>query len=240
MRHLIIFQAFFNVKETIQSFESMYLDEIDYFVVENKSKYSHEIKNYFQTKRLKGYIQFEENIGSNAMNIFLNDYWDLLKQYDLITITEGDLYIYDIKSSIEEVKMGFKRPNVLVSAIGLYYGNVFNEAHRTIGLDSYFEFMKKQEKEVPLGNGFGGGGIHFLTFTNKTVDVIKGVYCSDWLIYGAVNAVGKGVHTNQNKAYHLTWDLLGGVGSEYEKFRADIEQENMFYTTKVANYIKII
>ena len=39
-KHICIFQAFEQVEIIKQSFESMYLDSVDFFVIENKSKNS--------------------------------------------------------------------------------------------------------------------------------------------------------------------------------------------------------
>ena len=69
MSHIIVFQAFYTLEHIKMSFESMQTEGVDYYVVENPSPYSDSIREYFMTKNLKGYIQFEENIGSNAMNI---------------------------------------------------------------------------------------------------------------------------------------------------------------------------
>ncbi len=247
MRHLVVFQAFFNVDHIKQSFQSMYMEGIDYFIVENKCKYSPEIEEYFSTRSLKGYIQFEENIGSNALNIFVRDHWAILKDYDYITITEGDLYIYDIHSMMEEIRMGLNMADVLVSAAGLYYGNTPDRDDRIIGCHHYeqFELRKRGER---LGNGFGGGGIHMLTFTRNSIDVIRDVYMGDWSIYEAVNKVGKGVVTQKNKAYHLTWDLLNHQPeTEYGRFRSDIDHEfdrlgtgGPFKTLAVSSYKRIV
>ncbi len=245
MSHIVVFQAFYTLDHIRQSFESMQTEGVDYYVLENLSPYSDSIRDYFMTKNLKGYIQFEENIGSNAMNIFLRDKWDILKGYDLITITEGDLYIYNIRSLIEEVRMGLTMPNVKVSAAGLYYGNTPDSGtSRQIGLDYYLN-QQVSAANNPLGNGYGGGGVHFLTFTRDTIDCIRGTYFNDWAIYEAVNRAGRGVHTNRNKAYHLTWDLLNlQPESEYGAFRRDIDDilghGGVFKTTKESTYKQLI
>ena len=92
-KHICIFFCYEQVDVIKTAFDSNYVEGIDFFVVENGSRNSKEIEQYFQTKNLKGYIQFEKNISGNAMNIFLKDYMDLLKGYDDITITDGDFFV---------------------------------------------------------------------------------------------------------------------------------------------------
>ena len=119
MKHILVFFAFRNTEDIKTSFDSLYLDTIDYFVVENKSEFSDEIEKYFSTKRLKGYIQFEKNIASNAMTIFVRDFFKFLSEYDIITLTDGDLYFYDIKSTLDEIISNLDYPKALVSSAAL-------------------------------------------------------------------------------------------------------------------------
>ena len=102
MNHICIFFIYHNLDHIIKSFESIQTPNVDYFIIENKSKNSNKIQEYFSTKTLKGYIQFEKNISNNAIEIFLNDYKELLLEYDYITITDGDLEIKDIYSTFKE------------------------------------------------------------------------------------------------------------------------------------------
>ena len=85
-KHVLIFLEFNNVDDIKKSFESMYLPDIDYFIIENKSGYSEEIKNYFLEEKktrdnIVKYIQYEKNIAAVAVNIAIRDYADFFKQY---------------------------------------------------------------------------------------------------------------------------------------------------------------
>lgn len=69
-KHICVLFCFNNIQHIKQCYESLYNDNIDYFVVENKSTNSQQIQEYFNKQNLKGYIQFEQNITYKAMEIF--------------------------------------------------------------------------------------------------------------------------------------------------------------------------
>ena len=124
-KQIIIIFCFNNIGDIKKSFESTYLSNIDYFIVENKSNNSGEIKNYFiEQKKFRdnivGYIQFEKNIVSNAINIFIKKYSDFLRQYEYITFTDGDYYIYDMEATNEEMLSAFNDPRCGISSVDLY------------------------------------------------------------------------------------------------------------------------
>lgn len=47
MKHICVFLAYQNIEHIKTSFESMYLDSVDYFIVENFSENSDSIKEFF-------------------------------------------------------------------------------------------------------------------------------------------------------------------------------------------------
>ena len=53
MSHICVFLAFQNVEIIKTSFDSMYVEGVDYFIVENPSENSKQIEEYFKTKKLK-------------------------------------------------------------------------------------------------------------------------------------------------------------------------------------------
>ena len=87
-KHICILFCFNNVDHIITCYESLQIDNVDFFVIENKSENSDLISTYFKTKPLTGYLQFNSNISNNAVTIFLKDFRSLLEQYDYITITD--------------------------------------------------------------------------------------------------------------------------------------------------------
>ena len=112
-KHLIVFIAYKHVDIVKSSLESIfYYENADVFVVENKSENSADFENYFSGKNLVGYIQFDANIANSAITIFIRDFWELILQYDYVTITDGDLFIADINETFKEIIDAFNFTHV--------------------------------------------------------------------------------------------------------------------------------
>ena len=218
MKHIVVFLAFENLDIIRTSFDSLKTADADFFVVENHSENSHLIKEYFSNQKLVGYIQFNKNAGANALNVFVRDYYDLLSEYDFITYTDGDLFLYDIKETFKEIISTFKDPECYVCGVSLYHGNSYlnKGPNRVVGIQPYIDFMKSRSDIEPLST-FGKTGAHLLTFTNKTLFLIKNIHFIDTHIFNkAVKNGGKYFKTTKNVAYHLTWDLYFDGNPYYE------------------------
>lgn len=218
MKHIVVFLAFENLDIIRTSFDSLKTADADFFVVENHSENSHLIKEYFSNQKLVGYIQFNKNAGANALNVFVRDYYDLLSEYDFITYTDGDLFLYDIKETFKEIISTFKDPECYVCGVSLYHGNSYlnKGPNRVVGIQPYIDFMKSRSHIEPLST-FGKTGAHLLTFTNKTLFLIKNIHFIDTHIFNkAVKNGGKYFKTTKNVAYHLTWDLYFDGNPYYE------------------------
>jgi hypothetical protein len=218
MKHIVVFLAFENLDIIRTSFDSLKTADADFFVVENHSENSHLIKEYFSNQKLVGYIQFNKNAGANALNVFVRDYYDLLSEYDFITYTDGDLFLYDTKETFKEIISTFKDPECYVCGVSLYHGNSYlnKGPNRVVGIQPYIDFMKSRSHIEPLST-FGKTGAHLLTFTNKTLFLIKNIHFIDTHIFNkAVKNGGKYFKTTKNVAYHLTWDLYFDGNPYYE------------------------
>jgi hypothetical protein len=197
----------------------MYCDDIDYFIIENKSKYSEEIKEYFLEKKktcdnIINYIQFEKNISSNAINVFLKRYGNFLRNYEYITITDGDYYIYDMKSTVQEIIAAFNNSSCAISSADLYLGNQLNNPNKVIGAEHYIDFMKKREN-VELKNVIGIGIPSLMTLQKKDLNILESVYYLDGNIRSKVSEIGKNWYiTTKNLSYCLTCDI-SYPGNEY-------------------------
>ena len=101
-KHLCVFFCYQQFDIIKESFESMYIDEVDFFIVENNSENSKDIGEYFKSKNIKGHIRSDENISSTLLDAFIKDYIDLILEYDYFTITDGDLYVYDPVTTFNE------------------------------------------------------------------------------------------------------------------------------------------
>lgn len=214
MRHICVFLAYQNIDHIKLSFDSLYLESIDYFIVENYSENSDLIKQYFLDKKIKGYIQFEKNISATAIDIFINDFYSLLCEYDIITITDGDLYVYDIKSAFDEIINNLMLPNIGISSISLFQDNNYISKNRVVGIDNYINKQKTNTIGIPI---FTNNGNYLTTFKKQDIGNLKQIHYIDSIIYNHFLTLNKkSVATSKNLAYHLTWDLYFDGNSYYE------------------------
>jgi hypothetical protein len=242
-KQLIVFLCFNNVDHIKQSFDSMYCDDIDYFVVENISNYSEEIKNYFLDKKktcnsIVGYIQFQKNISGNAINVFIRKYGDFLRKYEYITFTDGDYYVYDIKSTIQEILLAFNHPDCAISSADLYQGNQLNNPNKMVGTQYYDEFMKSRSG-LTLNNIIGIGIPSLMTLQKKDLYILESIYYYDGNIRNKVRDVGKQWYiTTKNLTYCLTCDI-SYAGHPYFDWKRSVGYA-IWQITEEANYIEII
>jgi hypothetical protein len=217
-RHLIVFLAYQHLDIVKRSFESIKSVDADIFVVENKSENSNLIADYFKDQNHIGYIQFHENVANSSMNIFIEDFWDLITQYEYITFTDGDLCVYDVKSMFEEIFDAFKNSQVVISSADLWQGNNYQNEER-LGFDGFLQEMACNQTE--FGSIQGHTGNFFVTIKNQDIGIVKqgGLYLDSYLAE-AVNSMNRSwFKTNKNKVYHLTWDLYfdGNLYFEFKK-----------------------
>lgn len=221
-RHLIVFLAFSETDIIKDSFETVCCENFDYFIIENKSDNSDKIRDYFLKKKesadnIIGYIQFKENISATAIDSFLIDFDYLIKQYEYVTITDGDFYMYDFKDTMVEVLCGFNNPKCLVSSVGLYLANNYgNNPHRLIGTDHYIK-NQTDRLVLPHNNVQGITSNCFLTFKTCNMEFLKHIHYIDTYINSKVYSMGGiWLKTSRNQAYHLTWDLYIDGNPYYE------------------------
>lgn len=239
-KQVIIFFCFNNVEHIKISFDSNYLEDIDYFIVENKSNYSDLIKDYFlerkkQWNNIVGYIQFEKNIVANAINIFIKEYGSFLRNYDYITFTDGDYYSYDIKSTIQEMLMAFNYPDCAMSSVDLYQGNLHTNPNRIAGMKYYDDFMKNRIN-FKSTNIIGIGVPALMTLQKKDLYILESIYYYDNNIRIKVNQIGKQWYiTTKNLLYCLTADICY-KGNEYMEWKWSQDREKLWHMTEIANY----
>jgi hypothetical protein len=224
----------------------MYQTDIDYFIIENKAirlEYSEKIKNYFIKKKetcnnIVGYIQFEKNIAANAINIFIKKYGDFLKKYEYVTFTDGDYYVYDIKSTIREILMGFNHHDCAISSADLYLNNLVTTLNRIIGTNYYDDFMRNRDG-MNLGNVVGIGIPSLMTLQKKDLYILESIYYYDGNIRNKVSEIGKRWYiTVKNLTYCLTHDIFY-PGNEYHEWKKKIGPK-IWQITEESNYIEII
>jgi hypothetical protein len=245
MKHIIVFLAFENLDIIKTSFDSIKSANADFFIIENYSKNSDEIKKYFLDEKyflgekLIKYIQFEKNAAANALNILIRDYYDLLNEYHFITITDGDLFCYDIKETFNEIISAFDHPECYVSGVSLYDGNNYLAQNRVVGILPYIEEIQNKTNVIP-NPIIGKTGCHLMTIANKNLPLFKDIHFLDSNIFCKAEDIGgKWFETTKNTAYHLTWDLYFDGNPYYENKKNNLV-EIWSHSNEDFKYIEII
>lgn len=235
-KHLCVVIVYNNVEHIKMSFDSFYNENIDFFIIENISNNSDEIEKYFLTKKLVGYIRFNKNIAANAFNIFIKDYYDFINKYNIVTFTDGDLYVYNNNSLFEELIENLNAENVIISSANLYRKNYYHLKDKEIGIDKYINNMKN--RNIKNGFNISNTANNFITLETKNIFLLKDIYYLDSNIRRKIEEINKlWVSTKNNIIYHLTWDLYED-GNEYYEFKKN--NKLIWRITESSNYIKII
>ena len=209
---LCILNTFFNYEHIQQCFDSIYNENIDYFILENKSKYSDKIEEYFKSKKLLGYIQAQDNVTHGTVDYFFKNYKELINKYDYMTLTDGDVLVDDIDSLYEEIITILDCNNVKLCCINLDRCNL--------------PPIKGSERWIEDGPNIENiyikarSGTHMMTFKNDNFNIITNL---DKVIDGTVHAKVKSINgiltkTIKNVGTHLTWDYYYD-GNEYYEWK---------------------
>jgi hypothetical protein len=235
-KHLIIFFCYKNAEHIIQSFDSIKNYNADFFVIENPSENSNEIQQYFIKQNLLGYLQFDDNICNSAIKIMLHDYWNLVNQYEYLTITDGDLLVYDINATFDEIFSALTNTEIGVASADLWKGNNYLYEKRK-GIKEYIEESNNNQNE--FGCIEGNTGAFFITLRNENFYILKDLLFVDSYLYHKITAFDKKwFKTKKNLVYHLTWDLYV-EGNEYFEYKKQVF-DKIFFEEKKSNYTKII
>lgn len=235
-KHLVIFFCYKNAEHIIQSFDSIKEYDADFFVIENPSENSEIVKNYFFSQNLKGYLQFHENICNSAIKIMLNDYWGMINEYEYLTITDGDLFVYDINSTFNEIISALDNNEIGVASADLWQGNNYIYDIRK-GVEEYL--LESSNNNTEFGCVEGNTGAFFVTLKNENFYILKDLLFVDSYLYHKLTAFGKRwFKTKRNLVYHLTWDLYV-EGNEYFEYKKQV-YDKIFFQEKHSNYTKLI
>lgn len=235
-KHLVVFLAFRELDVIKKSFESIENISSDIFIIENKSENSDEIEEYFKSKSnsLIGYIQFNENVENSSVPLFNKAYKDLVKSYEYVTYTDGDLYVYNAEEMFREIIEGLKNSNVMVSSSRIWLKNHHllengKDDLKPLELRGNFDDFLEEQKvnDYEFGckfapSGLGLKGHYFVTFRSRDLDhIFKIPLYIDGSIYAKVWELKKEWHiTNKNIAYHMSWDLYY-EGSPYYEWKKE-------------------
>lgn len=234
-KHICLLFCFRNTEHIKKCFDCLQTGFTDFFIIENKSENSDEIKDFFlfNSDNIVGYYQFEDNITNNAITITLKKIKPLLQQYEYVTISDCDLYVKDPVSVFEEIFKNLYFSDVIFSAVDL--SNKYRPPK---------EVWKTSNKPpIDLNDKYieSFTGAWLLTLLNKNIDWL---YCvshfKDSLLHRKIKVAGKKwVKTLNNKADHLTWELCY-EGSEYVNLKNTMGRKAMWSHNKVCGYKEII
>lgn len=230
--HLCILWCFNNHEHIKQCFESIYMDNKDYFIVENISPNSPIIEEYFKKQRIAGYIQFEKNIGDNAVKIFLHDFQLFVKQYPYVTFSDGDILLQDATKTFQEIWQILQHPGIGVCTVDLK-------------MDNFPHQIAKPSDWLPSPVSVGADyiecqtGAHLMTLNRSNLDILFNApkAIDNCFRMACASKRLKWVKTKVNKAYHLTWDYYV-KGHPYYEFRKN--NPNIFNQKNICNYRKIV
>lgn len=237
MRQICIFLAYQQIEIIKTSFESLKQMDVDFFIIENNSENSDEIKEYFLQQNLVGYIQFHENAAAQAVTIFMKDYFDFISNYDYITYTDGDFYLHNPKETMSEIINAFNNSGCLISSCALFMGNDYSSKYRIIGLDNYNKVM--EDSTLPFGNIVGQTGGSLITVKRENLSLFTSFHFIDSYLWGRVrDAGGLWFRTTKNLAYHLTWDLYQD-GNPYYIWKQQVYPTIWLESNKIFKYTVI-
>ena len=210
-KHICVLFCYNNYDHIKSCFESLYDDNIDFFIIENHSINSKLISEFFLEQKLKGYIQFEKNITNKAVSIFIKEYLETLKQYEYITISDCDLTVLNSKDTFDEIKKNLELEDVAVCCVDLDMCNLPN--------------IPNNEHWVPTTRRItdeyidGDSGVHLMTIKKENLNLLEVENFIDFELRARTFSINKKwVRTLKNKAYHLTWDLYF-TGNEYFEYK---------------------
>ena len=213
--HVCVLFCYLNIEHIIKCYESLKCTDIDFFIVENKSENSLEIKNYFLKENVVGYIQFEKNITYRAIEVFIRDYYCLLEKYDYITISDADLKIINQEETISEIIKNLKIGGIGVSCVDVCLSNF---PYNIEGSENWIPMpLHINEDYIECATG-----IHLCTVKKENLYLLKETFIDSYILNLVYQNSLKWVKTIKNKAIHLTWDL-------YKK-------ENEYFKFKINNY----
>jgi len=223
---LCVINGFYNHEHIAVFFDSIYRDYIDYVFLENYSKNSDLISDYFKDKRIIAHLRSEENITHGTVDYFLENYKGLIEEYEYLILTDADLLVEDIDSYIDEAKSILDMEKVMVCGISLCLDNLPLE-HHPEAIDWIHEGVIYDEYIL------SSTGTHMLLIKKENLNILfKLKNIIDSFFWVEVNEKrGLWVRTLKNKAKHLTWDYYY-PGNEYYEYKKNNEWVQKIHNKK--------
>lgn len=228
--HICILFCYNNFEHIKKCYESLRSKDVDFFIIENPSIHSNEIREYFCKQDLIGYIQFDTNITFRAVEYFIKDYYNLLCNYKFITITDGDLLVENSQKTFNELRTILDLPDIGVSCIDL---SLDNFPGHVPGSDTWFPGPLTETNEyIECATG-----VHLCTIKKENLHLFQGTFIDQHIRERTYAANLKWVKSKKNKAIHLTWDLYV-PGNEYFEYK--INNNTIWNHSNTSKYKVII
>lgn len=241
---ILCYYDFRAVKESL-TFFSKYKDRLELIVVENPSTHSDKIKpfinNLMFNKEIDYYIEMDENIGLNAVQILLDENIADWRSSKYIINAEGDIVNTDKTTDSwidEELLIMDNHPEV--GACGLA---IDNEFLKTIDPRGAYWYPPSNDDRGDYYAELTGGGhavmwrteemqafLNFLTTNNlKFVDNHMHPFCRD-------NLRKVWARTKRNQMHHLSWEYQLTPNHEYHNLKVGKEWTELFHHNRYCGY----
>jgi hypothetical protein len=224
--HICVLFCFYNTHHIKQCYESLKNQDVDFFIVENKSENSEEIHKYFKEQNILGHIRFEDNITFRAIELFVKDYYNLLTQYNYITISDCDLKLTNSQDTFSEIIKNLNLDNVGISCVDLSLENFPSHIEGSKGWIP--SIIGENDEYIECATG-----IHLCTIKKENLYLFKQTFIDSFILRLTYSNSLKWVKTKKNKAIHLTWDLYT-QGNEYFEFKKNTP--NLWNHSLSSNY----
>lgn len=233
-RHAYVFLAYLHPDIVKNAFDSICdHPDIDFYIIENPSEGTPQIEEYFLSKKdkIKRYIRFDENIVLNAFTLYLRENIKIFEEYEYLTVTDGDIYVYDIVDAIKEIYYMLEIPKIMVASCSAFIGNYFEDygsykvANRVFGIDNFITNFASLRRDMPYGvggePGVGritrqGGFLGTVKRENMDLFTVPDVCADTYIEQLAWKRDGCWARTLKNVCYHLRWDLYVPGNPYYE------------------------
>jgi hypothetical protein len=239
--YVLVFDQFDIIKQSLD-FLTSFSDRLDIVVMENPSPATPEISrlvnDYGKKGLIKRYYLFDKNITGYAFAVVLDKERDIVKQYNLTMLTDGDLTTKHTGWLDEEISILKNNPEVYACAVSLDKSN--------LPLKAFPEAKGWVPPDISVQDNYyeGRTGAHLLLLSSTSVlDFLdfqqerKVPFVDSSMHYYCYNELHKKwARTKDSTVYHLTWDLYKDPEHPYTKLKTQKSHEDTWYHQEASDY----
>jgi len=238
--YVLIYKEVDIIKQSLDSLSQL-SNDLEIIVIENPSENSKKIKKYIdklgKDSKISRHYLFDKNITNNAFDVVLHDELSHIIKHKLIVITDGDLTVEYPQDWLKESLKLMKYKDVFCAGSGLMLDNL-----PTKTFPDAATWVPELINDTPFHEG--RTGCHMLMMKGK--DLASFLKWKDYnnksFADGEINrfcyevSKKKWARTNENLAYHLTWDLYQDLNNEYTKLKTNKSFEATWYHKNTSEY----